>query len=95
MQHLLDAVTATGPSDPYNVQSHYRNLPRAVKVNIPSGTATVKLEGQMGGGDGEWVQLGGDFTATAIQFLQLPPVVRFNVAAISGATVDAWIDALG
>jgi hypothetical protein len=95
MKQLLTGVVATGVGGTYNVQAEYRRRVRAVKVNIVGGTGSVALEGSMGGNDAQWVSLG-TFAATGLQFLQLPPVIRFNVTARgAGATIDAYVDALG
>lgn len=92
MQNLLPNVTVTGSVPAMTVASISRGSYRTCKVSITGGTANVILEGRGSPADANWITLY-TWTATGINAFILPPQVRMTVVSISGATVDAWLDA--
>lgn len=93
MQKLLNGVTVTGDSAIQSVGRPYRGNYRVAKVDISGGTATVALWGRASPTDTTWVKIT-EFAASGAMGVLLLPQVKFTVSAISGATVDAYIDAL-
>jgi len=90
MHKLLTDVTETGDSPIQHIGRGFRGEYRPVRVLIEGGTATVALYGRADPTD-TWEKIT-EFTATGAIGVLLLPQVKFTVSAISGATVNAWVD---
>jgi len=89
---ITSSATTVSNSDPVTIGSSFRSFTRAVQVEITGGTGSAKLQGRSAT-DAPWVDLGSAFAASGVQFLQLTSEVRVAVTAVSGATINVWVDA--
>lgn len=91
MQRILTAAVATGDGSTLTVRADCRGYPRLVRTTL-AGTASVQLWGRMDAND-TWFALGTAFTASGVQAISLPPLVKFTVSAWTSGAVSGWVDA--
>jgi len=91
---LLSAATTTATGTTFATSAALNGAASKTgffQVNIASGTATVLLEGKTHD-DADFATLATLSSDGAMQVVDLPPLVRARVSAISGATVHAYLN---
>lgn len=88
---ILSGQTTVVAGAVFNIASPYRVFARAVQVQLVGTSGSAQLQGRSDP-NAPWVNLGTAFTASGVQSIQLMPQVRANVIAVTGATLDMWVD---